>query len=46
MGQMLPDVKAAVRGRWPVALIHRTGGIVPSSLEIVEQTRKLLEGGK
>lgn len=42
MGQMLQDVTMAVRGRWPVRLISRTGGIVPSSLEIVERTRKLL----
>jgi 2-oxoglutarate ferredoxin oxidoreductase subunit alpha len=43
MGQMLPDVRAAVRDRWPVGLIHRTGGIVPSSLEIVARAKKLLE---
>ena len=42
MGQMLQDVKAAAVGRWPVKLISRTGGVVPSSLEIVERTRKLL----
>ena len=46
MGQMLPDVKAAVRGRFPVGLINRTGGIVPSSLEIVERALKLLEDVK
>ena len=46
MGQMITDVKAAVAGRWPVGLIHRTGGIVPSSLEIVERAKKLLEGVK
>ena len=46
MGQMLTDVKAAVAGRWPVGLINRTGGIVPSSLEIVERAKKLLEGVK
>ena len=40
------DVKAAVAGRWPVGLINRTGGIVPSSLEIVERAKKLLEGVK
>ena len=43
MGQMLYDVKSAVKGRVPVGLIHRTGGIVPSSLEIVERALKLLE---
>ena len=46
MGQMLTDVKAAVAGRWRVGLINRTGGIVPSSLEIVERAKKLLEGVK
>ena len=46
MGQMVADVKAAVNGRWPVGLINRTGGIVPSSLEIVERAKKLLEGVK
>ncbi|MBE6914270.1 MAG: 3-methyl-2-oxobutanoate dehydrogenase subunit VorB [Ruminococcaceae bacterium] len=46
MGQMLTDVKAAVNGRWPVGLINRTGGIVPSSLEIVERAKQLLEGVK
>ena len=43
MGQMIFDVKAAANGRWPVGLINRTGGIVPSSIEIVERAKKLLE---
>ncbi len=43
MGQMIQDVKAAVKGRYPVGLINRTGGIVPSSLEIVDRALKLLE---
>ena len=43
MGQMITDVKSAANGRWPVGLINRTGGIVPSSLEIVERTKQLLE---
>ena len=42
MGQMLQDVRAAVAGRWPVKLISRTGGVVPSSLEIVDKTLKML----
>lgn len=46
MGQMIFDVRAAVRGRWPVELINRTGGIVPSSAEIVERAKALLEGVK
>lgn len=43
MGQMIVDVKAAAQGRWPVKLIHRTGGIVPSSIEIADRAMKLLE---
>ncbi len=46
MGQMLYDVKNAVQGRVEVGLINRTGGVVPSSLEIVERTLKLLEETK
>lgn len=46
MGQMIFDVRAAVRGRVPVGLINRTGGIVPSSLEVAERALKLLEGMK
>lgn len=42
MGQMIQDVKAAANGRWPVKLISRTGGVVPSSLEIVDKTLKML----
>lgn len=46
MGQMIADVKSAVRGRVPVGLINRTGGIVPTSLEVAERALKLLEGVK
>ena len=43
MGQMIEDVRAGVKGRFPVGLINRTGGVVPSSIEIVERALKLLE---
>ena len=43
MGQMVQDVKLGAEGRWPVRLIHRVGGMLPTSLEIVEKTRKILE---
>lgn len=46
MGQMIDDVRLGVNGRLPVELINRTGGIVPTSLEIVERTKKILEGLK
>ena len=44
--QMLADVKSAVAGRWKCGLINRTGGIVHSSLEIVERAIKLWEEAK
>jgi len=43
MGQMIQDVKLGVNGRFPVKLLSRTGGIVPTSLEIAERTKKILE---
>lgn len=46
MGQMLDDVRIAVAGRRPVSFYGRTGGIVPSPMEIVQQATKLMEGLK
>ena len=43
MGQMITDVKTAVQGRWPVSLINRTGGMVPSSIEIADRAEKALK---
>ena len=43
MGQMLQDVKLGVMGRYPVELISRTGGIVPTSLEVAERAEKIFE---
>ena len=43
MGQMIKDVRLAVRGRYPVKLINRTGGIVPTSLEIADRAEKMLQ---
>lgn len=43
MGQMIDDVRAAVAGRWPVALINRTGGVVPTSIEVMERALKALK---
>ena len=43
MGQMIADVKTAVQGRWPVSLINRTGGMVPSSIEIADRAEKALK---
>ncbi|NLT14776.1 MAG: 3-methyl-2-oxobutanoate dehydrogenase subunit VorB [Clostridiales bacterium] len=41
MGQMLDDVKRGVCGRYPVSLIHRTGGMIPTSIEIAEKAKKI-----
>ena len=41
MGQMIDDVKLGVCGRYPVKLINRTGGMVPTSLEIAEKAKKI-----
>jgi len=46
MGQMIEDVRMGVCGRLPVELIHRTGGMIPTSLEVVEKAKKILEGVK
>ena len=43
MGQMLQDINLGVKGRVPVRLIHRVGGMLPTSLEVVEKTKKILE---
>lgn len=44
-GQMVEDVRLAVEGIVPVHFYGRTGGMVPSPIEIVEQV-KALGGGK
>ena len=45
-GQLLDDVKRAVCGRFPVELIYRTGGIIPTSLEVTQKAKAILEGLK
>jgi len=44
MGQMVDDVKLAVNGRKPVHFYGRTGGIIPSPDEVLQELRKI--GGK
>ncbi|MDR2615629.1 MAG: 3-methyl-2-oxobutanoate dehydrogenase subunit VorB [Oscillospiraceae bacterium] len=41
MGQMLDDVKIGVGKRLPVRLIHRTGGMIPTSLELADSAEKI-----
>ena len=43
MGQMIQDVKLGIKNRFPVKLLNRTGGMIPTSLEIAERTKKILE---
>lgn len=41
MGQLMDDVKLGVKGRVPVELVHRTGGIIPTSIELAEKSKKI-----
>jgi 2-oxoglutarate ferredoxin oxidoreductase subunit alpha len=43
MGQLIEDVKLGVNGRYPVALIHRTGGMLPTSVEVADKARQLYQ---
>lgn len=45
MGQMVEDVRLAANGACEVSFFGRTGGIVPSPAEVLEQIKKLA-GGK
>ena len=42
MGQLIQDVQIGVGKRFPIRLINRTGGIIPTSLEIAERAKKIL----
>lgn len=44
-GQMVDDIRLAVNGRAPVDFYGRTGGMIPTPREIVEEVKKIL-GGK
>lgn len=41
MGQMVDDVRLAANGKCPVSFFGRTGGVVPSPAEVLEQIRAL-----
>ncbi|MCL2821041.1 MAG: 3-methyl-2-oxobutanoate dehydrogenase subunit VorB [Oscillospiraceae bacterium] len=43
MGQMMQDVKLGVNNRFPIKLLNRTGGMIPTPLEIAERTKKIFE---
>ncbi len=43
MGQMLDDVRLVVEGRAPVSFFGRTGGVIPTPAEVLEQIKELNE---
>lgn len=45
-GQMLDDVKIALKGRMPTYFYGRTGGIIPTPEEIVEKVKEIYGGVK
>ena len=46
MGQMVEDVRLVVNGRKPVHFYGRTGGIIPSPAEVLEQIKTIAGGAK
>ncbi|MCL2548647.1 MAG: 3-methyl-2-oxobutanoate dehydrogenase subunit beta, partial [Symbiobacteriaceae bacterium] len=44
-GQMVEDVRLAVRDRKPVHFYGRMGGAVPAPQEIIDEVERLLKGG-
>lgn len=44
--QMCEDVERAAQGRKPISFFGRTGGIVPSPEDVVDQVRKLVDKRK
>jgi len=45
MGQMVDDVKLAVKGQCPVSFFGRVGGIIPTPKEVYDEIKKIA-GGK
>jgi len=45
-GQMIDDVKIALNGRIPTKFYGRTGGMIPSPEEIVNQVKEILGGDR
>jgi len=43
MGQMIEDVRIGIGDRFPIELLSRTGGMIPTSLEIAERAKKIFE---
>lgn len=45
-GQLIEDIRMGMRGRLPIELVYRTGGIVPTTPEVISKTKKILEAHK
>ena len=43
MGQLIQDVKIGVGKRFPIRLINRTGGMIPTSAEIAQRAKAILD---
>ena len=43
---MVEDIKLAVNGAAPVYFFGRTGGIIPTPAEVIEEVKKIAEGIK
>jgi len=41
-GQMVEDVRLAVNGRKPVEFYGRTGGMIPSQMEVIQKIREIV----
>ena len=46
MGQMVDDVRLCVNGRKPVSFFGRTGGVIPTPAEVLEEIKKLAGGNQ
>ncbi|MGL5512493.1 MAG: transketolase C-terminal domain-containing protein, partial [Sporomusa sp.] len=45
MGQMVNDVKLAVECKLPVHFFGRTGGVIPTPAEVLQQIKRISAGG-
>ena len=43
MGQLIQDVRIGVGNRFPIKLVNRTGGMIPTPLEIAERAKKIFD---
>ena len=43
MGQLIQDVKIGVGNRFPIKLLNRTGGMIPTPLEVAQRAKKIVD---